>query len=50
MLALPQPLGQALIDYLKQRPYVEVYELIPALLALKPVEQPKSQPESKPAF
>lgn len=32
---IPQPVAQALIDYLKTRPYVEVHELIGALLQLQ---------------
>lgn len=34
---LPQPLGQAVVDYLKQCPYVQVSGLIEALVALPPI-------------
>jgi hypothetical protein len=30
-------LAQALVDYLRKRPFDEVYQLVPALLELKPV-------------
>lgn len=36
MLLLPQPLAQALADYLAQRPYCEVAVLIAELTRIKP--------------
>jgi len=36
-LALPAPLAQALIGYLAQRPFAEVYQMIARLQALTPV-------------
>lgn len=34
MLLLPQSLAQTLLNYLGKRPYVEVFQVIPALLQL----------------
>jgi len=37
-LAVPANLAQAVVDYLKARPYEEVYALIAGLLQCGPVE------------
>ena len=37
--ALPQGLGQALLDYLSQRPYRETYQLVEALTKLEPIKE-----------
>lgn len=45
-LRLPVELGQRVLDYLAQRPYAEVYQLILALQQLEPLEQPaEDEPE-----
>lgn len=41
---ISEPLLQSVVDYLAQRPYAEVYKVIPALQALPLVAQ-----EAKPA-
>jgi hypothetical protein len=37
-LLLPLELGQAILTYLAQRPYVEVFELVAALQSLEKTE------------
>jgi len=39
-LALPVALGQAIIEYLANQPYKDVYHLIPAMQQLQPVQLP----------
>jgi hypothetical protein len=39
LLSIHQSTAQALIDYLKKRPYEEVYQLIAALLQLRKEEK-----------
>ena len=39
-LRLPQPLALALVQYLAQRPYAEVFKIVAALQGLQEVEDP----------
>ena len=40
-LVISQPLAQKVVDYLKTRPYEEVFQLIHPLLHLQPVSEKK---------
>lgn len=47
MLLIPQKQAQELVDYLKQRPFAEVFQLINGLLRLQPA-QPAPTPTAPP--
>lgn len=37
-LAIPQPVAQAILNYLAKQPYGEVVALVQALIQLKPID------------
>lgn len=49
MLLIPEKLAQILVDYLANRPYGEVFQLIPGLMGLKPapIDEPKPDEDGK---
>lgn len=40
---LPENIGQAVMNYLAQRPYAEVFHFVSALQALKEAPQPEEE-------
>ena len=47
MFKISQEERQKLINYLKNRPYAEVFTLIALVVGLKPVEKSKAKEEKK---
>ena len=48
MLLISQKQAQELVDYLKQRPFAEVFQLINGLLRLTPAPAPAPAPTAPP--
>jgi hypothetical protein len=44
VFALPENVANAVLQYLAQRPYVEVYQMVAAMQALQPVAAPTTVP------
>jgi hypothetical protein len=44
-LIIPRDLAQAILNYLAGKPYIEVFEFIAQLRALKEVPKPEETPE-----
>ena len=47
MFKISQEERQKLLNYLKNRPYAEVFTLIALIVGLKPIENSKSKEEQK---
>jgi hypothetical protein len=45
MLLLPQPVAQALVNYLQEQPFKHVHQLIGALMQLQPAPEPAAKSE-----
>lgn len=43
-LVIPQPLAQAVLNYLARQPYADVASLVQALLQLQKVPEPREEP------
>lgn len=43
-LAIPQPVAQAIVNYLAKQPYGEVAAMVQALVQLKPVDRKDATP------
>lgn len=48
MLKIPNNTAQAILTYLVQRPYAEVFQLVAALRTLQPIEESLVAEEAEP--